>query len=87
MWSGTASSDWAGGGEWGASGIEPMGEFGVLSLLAGRSAGVAAGLVVVWLATGTTRGESADGCLGSAWADDAVSGFEGPASSVGAAGM
>ncbi|KAK9044772.1 hypothetical protein V6N11_058664 [Hibiscus sabdariffa] len=87
MWRGAASSDWAGGGGWGASGVEPKGEIGVLSLLAGILAGVAAGLVVVLLTTGSTGGESAGGCLGSAGADDAVARFEDHASSVGAAGI
>ncbi|KAK9025224.1 hypothetical protein V6N11_065120 [Hibiscus sabdariffa] len=77
LWSGTASSDWAGGGGWGASGVEPMGESGVLSLLAGRSVGVAAGLGMVWLAD----------WLGSAGAGDAAAGLKDPASSVGAVGM
>ncbi|KAK8572691.1 hypothetical protein V6N12_028738 [Hibiscus sabdariffa] len=77
MWIGAASSDWAGGGGWGASGVEPNGEVGVLSLLAGMLAGVAAGLVEVRLAAGTTGGESGDGCLGSAGAGDAEAGCEG----------
>ncbi|KAK8556300.1 hypothetical protein V6N12_002708 [Hibiscus sabdariffa] len=87
MWSGTASSDWAGGGGWGASGVVPMGESGVLSLLAGRSAGVAAGLGIVWLAAGTAWGESAAGWLGLAGAGDVAAGLEDPASLVGAAGI
>ncbi|KAK8666184.1 hypothetical protein V6N13_006336 [Hibiscus sabdariffa] len=91
MWSGATSSDWAGGGGWGASGVEPIGESGVLSLLAGRSVGVAAGLGIVWLGwvcwAGLGMGESAADGLGSTGAGDAAAGLEDPTSSVGAADM
>ncbi|KAK9033366.1 hypothetical protein V6N11_018399 [Hibiscus sabdariffa] len=65
-------------------GVVPNGVSGVLSLLRGLTAGVVARLVeVVWLETGTTGGEAAGVCCGSAW----VAGAEGPASSVGAAAV
>ncbi|KAK8663904.1 hypothetical protein V6N13_083709 [Hibiscus sabdariffa] len=82
MWMGATSSDWVGGGgDCGVSGVEPNGESGVLSLLTGTSAGVVAGLVVVWLETGTTGGDAAGDCRGST----GVTGAKGPASSVVAA--
>ncbi|KAK8694720.1 hypothetical protein V6N13_072266 [Hibiscus sabdariffa] len=86
---GAASSDWVGGGvDYGASGVEPKGESGVLSLLVGIAAGVVAGLVVVvWLETGTTGGDAAGDCLASAGADGASAGTEGPASLPAAVGM
>ncbi|KAK8515907.1 hypothetical protein V6N12_016213 [Hibiscus sabdariffa] len=42
MCMGTASSDWAGGGDGGGNGAEPKGEFGVASLLAGPASSWAA---------------------------------------------
>ncbi|KAK9044768.1 hypothetical protein V6N11_058660 [Hibiscus sabdariffa] len=58
MWMGAASSDWAGGGDGGGVGADPMGEAGVdclLSWVAGVAAGVGAGLVA-WSAGGVAAG-------------------------------
>ncbi|KAK8661306.1 hypothetical protein V6N13_052200 [Hibiscus sabdariffa] len=74
MCRGTASSDWAGGGDEGGVGAKPNGESGVDYLLAGMGAGVVVGLVVeVWLGTGMTCGVAARG----EWA---AAGADGPAS-------
>ncbi|KAK8553246.1 hypothetical protein V6N13_024313 [Hibiscus sabdariffa] len=79
---GAASSDWAGDGYGGISGVEPIGESGVEARLAGTSTGVVAGLVVVvWLETGTTGGDATGDCRGSA----GTTGAEGPALSAVAA--
>ncbi|KAL4354092.1 hypothetical protein GQ457_06G012690 [Hibiscus cannabinus] len=80
MCRGTASSDWAGGGDEGGVGAEPNGQSGVVCLLAGMGAGVLVGLVVeVWLGTGKTCGVAARG----EWV---VAGADGPASSGAAEG-
>ncbi|KAK8680559.1 hypothetical protein V6N13_109501 [Hibiscus sabdariffa] len=58
MWMGAASSDWAGGGDGGGVGADPMGEAGVDFLLfwiAGVAVGVGAGLVA-WSAGGVAAG-------------------------------
>ncbi|KAK8701751.1 hypothetical protein V6N13_020130 [Hibiscus sabdariffa] len=58
MWMGAASSNWAGGGDGGGVGADPMGEAGVdclLSCVVGVAAGVRAGLVA-WSAGGVAAG-------------------------------
>ncbi|KAK8565001.1 hypothetical protein V6N12_058577 [Hibiscus sabdariffa] len=58
MWMGAASSDWAGGGDGGGVGVDPIGEAGVdclLSCVAGVAAGEGAGLVA-WSAGGVAAG-------------------------------
>ncbi|KAK8499755.1 hypothetical protein V6N12_076231 [Hibiscus sabdariffa] len=67
------------GGDGGVIGVEPKGESGVASQLAGMAAGVVVGLLVeVWLETGTIGGEAGgDGC--------ASAGADGPTSSWAAA--
>ncbi|KAK8515997.1 hypothetical protein V6N12_066835 [Hibiscus sabdariffa] len=73
MWSGAASSDWAGGGDNGVLGAEPKGESGVDCLLAGMAGGVEVGLgVEVWLGTRKTCGVAAGG-------ERAAVGADGPA--------
>ncbi|KAK8981919.1 hypothetical protein V6N11_072908 [Hibiscus sabdariffa] len=64
MWMGATSSDWAGGGDGGGVGADPMGEAGVDSLLswvAGVAAGVGTGLVA-WSAGGVAAGATGSGC-------------------------
>ncbi|KAK9034834.1 hypothetical protein V6N11_076891 [Hibiscus sabdariffa] len=80
IWSGAASSDWAGGGENGMLGAEPKCESGVVCLLARLMVGVEVGQgIEVWLGTGNTCGVAAG-------RERAAIGTYGPTSSGAAAG-